>query len=123
MSDHILVDMQCAGCGGVWPCSPLHSIKKCRVCGASDWQRVGHGNVDIPSTDTKRNVDIPEGDMMFEPTREELDAHKARRMRNPYVIRAWESLTVNTCRLFIIEQLGDAELYQARLAELEASDE
>ena len=63
------------------------------------------------------------GVVMFEPTREELDAHKASRMRNPYVVKAWERLSVETCRLFIIEQLGDAELYQERLAELEASDD
>ena len=60
---------------------------------------------------------------MFEPTREELDAHKTRRMNNIFVVKAWERLTVETCRQFIIEQLGDAELYQAKLAELEASDE
>jgi hypothetical protein len=56
----------------------------------------------------------------FIPTREQLDEHKTRRMADYRVRTMYCHITAEQCKQAIIEQLGDAELYQQRLRELEA---
>lgn len=53
--------------------------------------------------------------------RDRIEDHKGHIMANPWKCAAYENLTQESCIQFWIEQIGDAEMYEQRWHELEAS--